>query len=48
MSKALEELENPLFSLYMGSPPTEARALQETAPDVEFIHAPGAASLKEE
>jgi hypothetical protein len=31
------ELENPPFSLYMGRPPTEAPALQETAPDVKFM-----------
>jgi hypothetical protein len=34
-----EELENPPFSLYMGRPPTEGSALQETAPDLEFIPA---------
>jgi len=32
-----EELENPAFSPYMGRPPTEAPALQETAPDVKFM-----------
>jgi len=34
---ALEELENPPFSLYIGRPPTKVSALQETAPDVKFM-----------
>jgi hypothetical protein len=37
IAKAPEELENPPFSLYMGRPPTEVPALQETAPDVKFM-----------
>jgi len=45
---APEELENPAFSLYMGRPPTEAPAVQETAPDGEFIPAPQAASVEED
>jgi Coenzyme PQQ synthesis protein D (PqqD) len=31
------ELENPPFSLYMGRPPTQVPALQETAPDAKFL-----------
>lgn len=36
-----EELENPPFGRYMDGPPTEVPALQETAPDLEFIPALG-------
>jgi hypothetical protein len=39
-----EELENPPFGHYMDGPPTEVPALQETAPNVQFIQGRGRAS----